>query len=77
MPRPKRVHRTSPKTPARIKKRRPKVKRKQARGHHHPELIGLGLAGLGVFLAAVFWFGFSGGPVADLVRGGIGCRSVP
>jgi S-DNA-T family DNA segregation ATPase FtsK/SpoIIIE len=72
MPRPKRVHRTSPKTPARIKKRRPKVKRKQARGHHHPELIGLGLAGLGVFLAAVFWFGFSGGPVADLVRGGIG-----
>ena len=73
MPRSKRVHKTSPKTPSRIKKRRGKGKRKaRARAHHHPELVGLGLAGLGVFLGAVFWFGFSGGPVADLVRGGIG-----
>jgi S-DNA-T family DNA segregation ATPase FtsK/SpoIIIE len=71
MPRPKRVHKTSPKTPSRIKKRRRKGRGK-TRGHHHPELIGLGLAGLGVFLGAVFWFGFSGGPVADLVRSGIG-----
>jgi S-DNA-T family DNA segregation ATPase FtsK/SpoIIIE len=71
MPRPKRVHKTSPKTPSRIKKRRRKGRGK-VRGHHHPELIGLGLAALGVFLAAVFWFGFSGGPVAGLVRSGIG-----
>ena len=71
MPRKKRVHKTSPKTPSRIKKRRGKGRGK-ARAHHHPELIGLGLAGLGVFLGAVLWFGFSGGPVADLVRGGIG-----
>jgi S-DNA-T family DNA segregation ATPase FtsK/SpoIIIE len=71
MPRSKRAHKTPPKTPARIKKRRGK-RRGKTRGHHYPELIGLGLAGLGVFLGAVFWFGFSGGPVADLVRSGIG-----
>jgi DNA segregation ATPase FtsK/SpoIIIE, S-DNA-T family len=71
MPRKKRVHKASPKTPSRIKKRRGKGRTK-ARAHHHPELIGLGLAGLGVFLGAVLWFGFSGGPVGHLVRSGIG-----
>jgi S-DNA-T family DNA segregation ATPase FtsK/SpoIIIE len=75
MPRKKRVHKASPKTPARIRKRRGKGKGRSRAAHHHPELIGLGLAGLGVFLAAVFWFGFSGGPVADLVRGGIGAAT--
>ncbi len=72
MPRKKRVHKASPKTPARIRKRRGKGKGRSRAAHHHPELIGLSLAGIGVFLAAVLWFGFSGGPVADLVRGGIG-----
>ncbi len=71
MPRPKRVHKTSPKTPSRIKKRRGKRKGR-TRSHHHPELIGLSLAGLGAFLAAVLWFGFSGGPIADLVLRSIG-----
>ena len=75
MPRKKRVHRASPKTPARIRKRRGKGKGRSRAAHHHPELIGLSLAGLGVFLAAVLWFGFSGGPVADLVRGGIGAAA--
>ena len=69
MPRKKRVHKTSPKTPSRVKKRRKKGK---GHAHHHPELIGLGLAGLGVFLAAILWFGFNGGPVAQLVEDGIG-----
>jgi S-DNA-T family DNA segregation ATPase FtsK/SpoIIIE len=69
MVRKKRPHKTSPKTPSRVKKRRGKTK---TRSHHHPELIGLGLAGLGVFLAAVLWFGFSGGPVARLVKDAIG-----
>jgi S-DNA-T family DNA segregation ATPase FtsK/SpoIIIE len=71
MVRKKRPHKTSPKTPSRVKKRRPKKKPK-GHAHHHPELVGLGLAGLGVFLAAILWFGFNGGPVADLVDGGIG-----
>ena len=66
----KRVHKTSPKTPARVKKRRG---RKPARAHHHrPEFVGLGLAGLGIFLAAVLWFGFNGGPVAHAVQWCIG-----
>jgi DNA segregation ATPase FtsK/SpoIIIE, S-DNA-T family len=70
----KRVHKASPKTPSRIKKRRGKGKGR-SRAHHHPELIGLGLGGLGVFLGAVLWFGFSGGPVAHLARGGIGAAA--
>ncbi len=69
MARRKRPRKTSPKTPSRVKQRR---RKRASRAHHHPELIGLGLAGLGVFLAAVLWFGFSGGPVAHLVRSGVG-----
>jgi S-DNA-T family DNA segregation ATPase FtsK/SpoIIIE len=69
MPRKKRVHRTSPKTPARVKKRR---KKKGARQHHHAELGGLGLVALGVFLACVLWFGLNGGPVADAVTAVVG-----
>jgi len=74
MARRKRPHKTSPKTPSRVKKRRaPKKPRGQS--HHHPELVGLGLAGLGVFLAAVLWFGFSGGPVAHVVKSGVGAAA--
>ena len=69
MARKKRPHKTSPKTPSRVRKRKKKAK---GHAHHHPELVGLGLAGLGVFLAAVLWFGFNGRPVSDLVQGGIG-----
>ncbi|HVC88460.1 MAG TPA: DNA translocase FtsK [Gaiellaceae bacterium] len=72
MARKKRPHKTSPKTPSRVKKRRGKAK---GRTHQHAELAGLGLGGLGVFLAAILWFGFNGGPVADLVRSGIGAAA--
>src|SRR5205085_1938159 len=70
MARKKRPHKTSPKTPSRVRKRR--GKKTKARSHHHPELVGLGLVALGVFLAAILWFGFNGGPVADLVTDAIG-----
>jgi S-DNA-T family DNA segregation ATPase FtsK/SpoIIIE len=73
MVRKKRPHKTSPKTPSRVKKRR--GKKTKAHAHHHPELVGLGLAGLGVFLAAILWFGFNGGPVRDLVHAGIGAAA--
>jgi S-DNA-T family DNA segregation ATPase FtsK/SpoIIIE len=53
-----------PKTPSRVKKRR----RRAGRSHHHPELIGLAICALGVFLACVLWFGLSGGPVAHAVK---------
>jgi len=76
MARKKRPHKTSPKTPSRVKKRTTRRKKARAgRAHHHPELVGLGLGGLGIFLAAVLWFGFSGGPVADVVRAGIGAAA--
>jgi S-DNA-T family DNA segregation ATPase FtsK/SpoIIIE len=73
MVRKKRPHKTSPKTPSRVKKRRGKTTK--SRSHHHPELIGLGLAGLGVFLAAILWFGFNGGPVTQLVKDVIGAAA--
>jgi S-DNA-T family DNA segregation ATPase FtsK/SpoIIIE len=72
MARKRRVHKTSPKTPSRVKKR---TRRRRARSHHYPELIGLALVALGVFLAAILWFGFSGGPVSDLVTGAIGAAA--
>jgi DNA segregation ATPase FtsK/SpoIIIE, S-DNA-T family len=71
MARRRRVHKTSPKTPSRVKKRT-RRRRGRSQSHHHPELIGLALAGAGVFLAAVLWFGWSGGPVTRLVRDAIG-----
>ena len=68
----KRTGRLRPKTPARIKKKRARG----ARGHQHPELAGLLLVALGVFLASVLYVGWSGGVVggalADVVRGAIG-----
>jgi DNA segregation ATPase FtsK/SpoIIIE, S-DNA-T family len=74
MARSKRPHKASPKTPSRVKKRtvRKRRGRRFAHAHQHPELIGLCLGALGVFLAAVLWFGFSGGPVGDLARSGVG-----
>ena len=70
MARKKRPHKTSPKTPSRVKKRR--GKKTKGHAHHRPELVGLGLGGLGVFLAAILWFGLSGGPIAHLTHGGVG-----
>jgi S-DNA-T family DNA segregation ATPase FtsK/SpoIIIE len=45
-----------------------KTRRKGARSHHNAELVGLGLLASGVFLAAVLWFGLSGGPVAHAAK---------
>src|SRR5215831_11436741 len=73
MPRKRRVHKTSPKTPSRVKKRT--RRRTRTRSHHYPELIGLTLVAAGVFLAAVLWFGFSGGPVARLTKDAIGAAA--
>jgi DNA segregation ATPase FtsK/SpoIIIE, S-DNA-T family len=74
MARRRRVHKTSPKTPSRVKKRTAR-RRRRARTHHHPELIGLALVGIGVFLAAILWFGFSGGPVGGLATAAVGAAA--
>jgi S-DNA-T family DNA segregation ATPase FtsK/SpoIIIE len=49
-----------PRSPARVRKRR-----KKTRGHHHPELWGLGLVACGLVLATVLWLGWDGGPVGS------------
>src|SRR3954454_12252393 len=74
MVRKRRPHKTSPRMPSRVRKRRGK-KKTRARAHHHPELAGLALAAFGVFLAAVLWLGFNGGPVGDLLEAAIGAAA--
>ena len=49
-----------PRSPARVRKRA-----KKTRGHHHPELWGLGLVAVGLILATVLWLGWDGGPVGS------------
>src|SRR5690348_3310016 len=70
----KRPARVRPKTPSRVKKRKRKVRR--ARGQQHPELVGLWLAALGLFLASVVYVGWNGGYVgaalADALEAVIG-----
>src|SRR5262249_37103070 len=49
-----------------------KRRRRGARSHHHPELVGLVLLAAGIFLACVLWFGLSGGPVAGAATAAVG-----
>jgi DNA segregation ATPase FtsK/SpoIIIE, S-DNA-T family len=58
-----------PRVPSRV--RRKKRGAKKAEGHQHPELIGLGLVALGVFLGAVVWAGWNGGYVGLWVGDGL------
>ena len=75
MARKKRKSPLRPRVPARVKK----AGKKSQRGHHHPELWGLVLAAVGIFLATLFWFGWEGGvvggPVEDGLRGAIGAAA--
>ncbi|HMI99190.1 MAG TPA: DNA translocase FtsK [Gaiellaceae bacterium] len=59
-----------PRTPSRVRKTK-RTKRKAARGHHHPELSGLVLVALGVFLASVLWAGWNGGYVGLWIADGL------
>src|SRR5438105_11237031 len=71
----KRGSRLRPRTPARIRKKRTR----RARGHEHPELAGLLLLALGLFLATILYAGWSGGivggAIADGFRGAIGAAA--
>ncbi len=51
-----------PRTPSRVKKRTRKT-----RSHQHPELWGLAMTSVGLFLATVLWLGWNGGPVGSYV----------
>jgi DNA segregation ATPase FtsK/SpoIIIE, S-DNA-T family len=60
-----------PRVPKRVKQRKKRGRGRETRGHHHPELIGLGLVALGVFLAAVLWAGWNGGYAGGWISDGL------
>jgi S-DNA-T family DNA segregation ATPase FtsK/SpoIIIE len=75
MARKRRPTKLRPKTPARVKKRT----RRRQRSEQHPELVGLGLAALGLFLASLLYGGWDGGfvgePVSDGIRAVVGAAA--
>ena len=60
-----------PRVPSRVKRRKRGAKKAEGRGHQHPELIGLGLVALGVFLGFVVWAGWNGGYVGGWIGEGL------
>jgi S-DNA-T family DNA segregation ATPase FtsK/SpoIIIE len=59
--------RLRPRTPARVRKRK---RQTRARGHHYPELAGLGLLALGLLLGAILYLGWDGGVVGGAIAHG-------
>jgi S-DNA-T family DNA segregation ATPase FtsK/SpoIIIE len=57
-----------PRVPARVKRRRRATKE---RSHHHPELIGLGLAAVGLFLSTLVYLGWEGGRAGGWIVDGL------
>jgi DNA segregation ATPase FtsK/SpoIIIE, S-DNA-T family len=57
-----------PRTPSRVKRRKRTPKQ---RSHHHPELIGLGLTAVGLFLATLVYLGWEGGRAGGGIVDGI------
>jgi S-DNA-T family DNA segregation ATPase FtsK/SpoIIIE len=57
-----------PRMPRRVKRAK---QGKKPRGQQHPELVGLALLALGVFLAAVIWGGWNGGYVGGWLADGL------
>jgi DNA segregation ATPase FtsK/SpoIIIE, S-DNA-T family len=57
-----------PRTPSRVKRRKRAAKE---RSHHHPELIGLGLTAVGLFLATLVYLGWEGGRAGGSILDGI------
>jgi S-DNA-T family DNA segregation ATPase FtsK/SpoIIIE len=60
-----------PRVPSRVKRRKRAPKKSEVRRHQHPELIGLGLVALGVFLGFVVWAGWNGGYVGGWIGDGL------
>ncbi|HEX6491463.1 MAG TPA: DNA translocase FtsK [Gaiellaceae bacterium] len=69
MPRRRQKRLLQPRTPARVRKK--KRAARKPHGHQHPELIGLILVALGVFLSTVIYLGWSGGFVGALAADGL------
>src|SRR5262245_14542351 len=60
-----------PRVPSRVKRRKRAPKKAEIRTHQHPELIGLFLVALGVFLGFVVWAGWNGGYVGGWIGDGL------
>ena len=60
-----------PRTPSRVKKRTTKKKARARAAHEHPELIGLGLVAIGLFLASLLYLGWEGGVAGEKVESGL------
>ena len=60
-----------PRTPSRVKKRTTKKKSRARAAHEHPELIGLGLAAVGLFLASLLYLGWEGGVAGEKIEAGL------
>ena len=59
-----------PRAPSRVRKTK-RAKRKTTRGHQHPELIGLGLVAIGLFLASLLYLGWEGGVAGEKIESGL------
>src|SRR5918998_523593 len=57
-----------PRTPSRVKRRKRAAKQ---RSHHHPELVGLGLTAVGLFLATLVYLRWEGGRAGESLVDGI------
>ncbi|MDQ2909999.1 MAG: DNA translocase FtsK [Actinomycetota bacterium] len=57
-----------PRVPSRVRR---KKREREGHGHQHPELIGLGLLALGIFLGSVIWAGWNGGYVGLWIADGL------
>ncbi|MBA2462653.1 MAG: DNA translocase FtsK, partial [Actinobacteria bacterium] len=66
MPATKKKRPLRPRSPSRVKKRT--RRRRDGQGHHHPELVGLGLAALGLFLASLLYLDWEGGLVGEKIE---------
>jgi S-DNA-T family DNA segregation ATPase FtsK/SpoIIIE len=60
-----------PRVPSRVKRKKRARKKARGHGHQHPELIGLGLVALGVFLGSVVWAAWNGGYVGLWIGDGL------
>jgi FtsK/SpoIIIE family/FtsK alpha domain len=66
----KRPKHLRPKSPARVRKKK-RSRSKGVRGQQHPELIGLALVFLGIFLAIPLWLSWDGGYAGDKIDTGL------
>jgi DNA segregation ATPase FtsK/SpoIIIE, S-DNA-T family len=57
-----------PRTPSRVKRRKRAARK---RSHHHPELIGLGLTAVGLFLSTLVYLDWEGGRAGASIADGI------